>query len=398
MRVLFACHRLPYPPKRGGKIRPFNIIRHLSESGHRVTVASLARSDEEYEEGLGLKDYCAELLVGRIGAVGAVAHMIARLPSLTPSSMGNFYSRELHCLTRGAVAESKFDLAFVHCSSAAQYVNCASGVKSIIDFGDMDSCKWLDYSTFKPFPLSLGYRLEAAKLARAERILASRFDISTCTTRAELETLNSLGTARRSDWFPNGVDSDFFCPGEAPYDPDSISFIGRMDYFPNQQAMQYFCDDILPLVRDRRPTTQLKIIGANPSRAIRNLGQRPEITVTGTVPDVRDHVRGTALTVAPLLIARGTQNKILESMAMAVPVVSSHIAARGVDASPGEHLLTAETPADFATSILRLLDNREERNALAQAARQRVLDNHSWSASMRKLDGILAAAVQTHDA
>lgn len=390
MNVLFVCHRLPFPPKRGGKIRPFNIIRHFKESGHRVTVATLARSEQELAEGSGLEAYCDRLLVGQIGKMGAIAQMVGRLPTLSPSSMGYFYSRGLQSKVGKLLSESQFDLIFVHCSSVAQYVNGAKGVPSIMDFGDMDSCKWHDYSSFKSFPVSLGYRLEAAKLGRAEKCLARQFSMSTCTTRAELDTLRSLEAAPESDWFPNGVDSEYFSPSDLDYDSDRICFIGRMDYYPNQQAMLSFCGNVLPIIQSRRPSTRLTIVGAEPSRDIRKLAEKPGITVTGTVPDVREYVQRAAVTVAPLIIARGTQNKILESMAMGVPVVSSRAAARGVDAIDGEQMLTADSPAEYAAAIIRLLSDREERARLANGGRQCVLANHSWPASMQKLDDIVA--------
>ena len=389
MRILFACHRLPYPPKRGGKIRPFNIIRHLTEQGHEVTVGSLARSDEEREEGRDLRNYCKQVHVGQVGKAGAVAQMIARLPLRSPSSMGFFYSPELHRKMQAEIAQTAFDLVFVHCSSAAQYVRTAKGVPSILDFGDMDSQKWLDYSTFKPRPLAYGYWLEGKKLWREEKRLAAQFTTSTCTTRAELDTLNELGTARATGWFPNGVDDKTFSPGDEPYDADGICFIGRMDYFPNQQGIIRFCDEVLPLLQSRRPATHLTIIGANPSRDVLGLAERAGVTVTGTVDDVRPYVRRAALSVAPLEIARGTQNKILESMSMGVPVVSSVIAARGVDAVPGEHILAAEQPEEFAGHVLGLLESREKREELAVAGRQRVLSNHNWASSMDVLDSII---------
>lgn len=389
MRVFFACHRLPYPPKRGGKIRPFNIIRHLTELGHNVTVASLARSAEELEEGQPLRDYCDKLLVGRVGRVAAMANMIIRLPSPIPSSMGYFCSQALHRECRKELRETQYDLIFVHCSSAAQYVKTASGIPSILDFGDMDSQKWLDYSSYRRFPLSAGFWIEGTKLCREEKSLARNFDLSTCTTRAELETLQSFGAAQRSDWFPNGVDSEYFAPTDEPYDPDKICFIGRMDYYPNQQAMFDFCRDILPRIQAARPTTRLTIVGAEPSAEIRKLADKPGVTVTGTVPDVRDYVRSSALTVAPLAIARGTQNKILESMAMGVPVVCSGQAAKGVDAIEGKHLVTADNDEQYISEIVGVLDNADRRRELAVEGRNRVLTSHSWSSSLSKLDRIV---------
>lgn len=394
MKILFVCHRLPFPPKRGGKIRPFNIIRHLTESGHSVTVGSLARSEEELEEGRPLSEYCDKLHVGQINTVAAVAHMVGRLPTFEPSSMGYFYSRSLHKEIREELQQNRYDLVFVHCSSAAQYVNSAIGVPSILDFGDMDSQKWLDYSTYRRFPLSAGYWLEGTKLCRAEKRLAVRFDLSTCTTQAELETLRGFDAAQRTDWFPNGVDAEFFSPTDDRYDPNQICFIGRMDYYPNQQAMLDFCDSVLPLVKARRPETKLTIVGAEPSAKIRKLAEKPGITVTGTVPDVRDYVRRSALSVAPLAIARGTQNKILESMAMGVPVICSKNAAGGVDAVPGKHLLVGESPERYADNITRLLESEDERHQLSIAARQRVLSSHSWPASLTKVDEIVATVAQ----
>jgi hypothetical protein len=142
VKSLFVCHRLPYPPPRGGKIRPVNIIKHFTGAGHSVTVASLARSGLEAEEGRDLRKYCAECYVEQIGAPQATLRMIARLPTATPSSMGYFFSPKLQRRIDGLLAGESFDLIMVHCSSVAQYVAHAD-VPKILDFGDMDSQKWL---------------------------------------------------------------------------------------------------------------------------------------------------------------------------------------------------------------------------------------------------------------
>ncbi len=395
MKILYVCHRFPFPPKRGGKIRPFNMIRHLSQN-HQVTVASLARSDDEAREGEGIAPHCAAFEMARVSNPVQVARMVARLPTTVPSSMGFFYSPTLARRIRELLRGTRFDLIFVHCSSVAQYVADVQGVPKILDFGDMDSQKWLEYAQSKPFPLSLGYWLEGSKMLREEKRLAARFDLCTATTRAEWETLRGYGVDVPSDWFPNGVDADFFAPDGTAYDPDTISFIGRMDYYPNQQCMADFCANTLPLLRAQRPNIKLTIVGADPSPAMRKLGELPGVTVTGSVPDVRPHVRASAAMVAPLTIARGTQNKILEAMAMGVPVVTSSVAAGGVDAKGEEHFLVADTPADCARAILRILDNPAERNRLATAGRERMLSNHAWPNSMRRLDGIIERCLANH--
>jgi sugar transferase (PEP-CTERM/EpsH1 system associated) len=393
MKVLYVCHRFPFPPKRGGKIRPFNMIRHLSAAGHDVTVCSLVRSPEEAEEAAGIAPHCARFEFGRVSTPVQMGRMVARLPTPVPSSMGFFYSDELARKIRRLLAQERFDLIFVHCSSVAQYVSHVRGIPKILDFGDMDSQKWLEYVNYKPFPLKLGYWLEGHKLLRAERELARRFDLCTATTRAEWETLQSYGTGAESDWFPNGVDAEFFKPDGQPYDPDTISFVGRMDYYPNQECMFDFCERTWPLLKARRPQLKLFIVGADPSPAVRRLAERPGVTVTGSVPDVRPFVRRSAAMVAPLNIARGTQNKILEAMAMGVPVVASSIAAGGVDAVPEEQLLVADSPQQHAAAVLRLVEQPAERGRLARAGRERMLSHHAWPRSMQRLDAIVERCV-----
>lgn len=397
MRIFYLCHRFPYPPVRGGKIRPFNMIRHLSRR-HEVVVASLARSPEEAAAGRGIAPHCSDFLMGEVSSPAAWLRMIARLPTPAPSSMGYFYDPSLARQIEARLRQERFDLIFVHCSSVAPYVSRVTKVPKILDFGDIDSQKWLAYRHFKPFPLSVGYWLEGQKLSLAEKRLAEQFDLCTCTTRAELDALLALEVTTPCDWFPNGVDQDYFAPAAVPYDGDEICFVGRMDYFPNQQAVVFFCNEVFPAIRHRRPAARLTIIGAEPSAQIRCLGEREGITVTGTVSDVRPLVQRSVASVAPLLIARGTQNKILECMAMGVPVVASPAAAGGVDAIPGEHLWVARSAQDYADRLLTLMEDRSARQALAAAGRARVETHHSWAASMAKLDGIIDACLQHYDA
>lgn len=388
MKILYVCHRFPFPPKRGGKIRPFNMIRHLS-ARHEVHVASIARTAEEAQEGQGLAAHCASYEIGRVSNPVQTLRMLLRLPTTTPSSMGYFYSPQLAHRIDALVASERFDLVFVHCSSVAPYVEHIRDTPKILDFGDMDSQKWLEYARFKPFPLSVGYRLEGRKMARAEKRLARRFDLCTATTKAEWETLQSYGTGVATDWFPNGVDSDYFAPDGGTYEADTIAFVGRMDYYPNQECMFDFCARTLPRLRTRRPSLKLLIVGADPSPRVRRLEQLPGVTVTGSVADVRPYLHRSALMVAPLNIARGTQNKILEAMASGVPVVTSRVAAGGVDAVDGEHFLAASTPEEYAAAVLRVLDDPAERQRLSRAGRARMLSHHAWDKSMQRLDGII---------
>ena len=388
MNILFVCHRLPFPPNRGGRIRPFNMIRHLQRN-HRVTVASLAESRQELHDGAGLKDYCSEVVVELMPKPVRWLRAWMALFSSSPSSVAYFWSPELRRRIEAALLKTRFDLIFVHCAFMAQYVVNAVAPAKILDFGDLDSAKWADYSRTKTFPFTLGYKIESRKMKSYERHVAGHFDRCTVTTRGELEEFEKLGLTLPRSVIPNGVDSQYFRSRSTRRDPNVIVFVGRMDYFPNIDGMLYFAKDIFPIVRRNIPDVQLRIVGSNPSRAVRNLATVPGITVTGHVPDVRPYLDDATLAVAPLRLARGTQNKILEAMAMRIPVVATSAAAKGIEAVAGQHLSVGDGPADFAAKVVELLTNADLHDQLSMAGCQQVHQAHAWANSTAILDGIL---------
>jgi glycosyltransferase involved in cell wall biosynthesis len=168
-----------------------------------------------------------------------------------------------------------------------------------------------------------------------------------------------------------------------------------MDYYPNQECMFDFCANVLPLIQARRSNAKLLIVGADPTPAVKKLGELKGVTVTGSVPDVRPYLERSALMVAPLNIARGTQNKILEAMASGVPVVTSGVAAGGVDAIAQENFLVANTHAEHAAAALSIMDDRSERQRLALSGRSRMLSHHEWGRSMQRFDGIIERCLST---
>jgi sugar transferase (PEP-CTERM/EpsH1 system associated) len=271
----------------------------------------------------------------------------------------------------------------------AQYVLDATVPAKILDFGDLDSGKWTDYSRSKGLPFSLGYKLEAIKMKSYERRVAGHFDQCTVTTRGELEEFEKLGLTLPRTVIPNGVDSQYFQSTSSQRDPNIIVFVGRMDYFPNIDAMVYFTKEILPIVRRSIPDIQLRIVGSNPIRAVRELATIAGVTVTGHVRDVRSYLEKAAVAVAPLRLARGTQNKILEAMAMSMPVVATSAAAKGIDAVPGRDIAIGDSPREFADKVIELLRNSDLRRRLSAAARKQVENAHAWPNSMAILDGIL---------
>lgn len=394
MRILFVSHRFPYPPTFGSKVRAFHVIKHLAQR-HEVSVLSLARSDQEAREAEGIAPFCHDFSVFRVSNPVQALKIGLSLPTPLSASEAFFHSAAMQREIDRRLAARSYDFVAAHCSAVGRYVEGRTGLPMLMDLCDVDSRKWLDYAAFKPWPISLGYRWEAWRVARAEQRQARSFARVTVATRGEAASLRDMGVAEGVDWFANGVDLDFFQPAPAEARDDVITFVGRMDYFPNEQCMVDFCAGAWPLLRRARPGLRLQIVGAAPTPRVLALSSLDGVTVTGPVPDVRPYVRGSALTIAPLRIARGTQNKILESMAMGVPVVASRIAAAGVDAQPGEHLLVADGAEEEAAQVLRLLDDTAERRRLAQAARERVASHHSWPQAMERLDGIVADCLAT---
>ena len=366
------------------------MIRHLSQR-HSVVVASLAESDRELQEGLGLKDYCDQLIAEVLPRPVRWMQAWQALFTGKPSSVAYFWSSKLKRRVQDALVRNKFDVIFVHCAFVAPYVYDIPDGFRILDFGDIDSAKWFAYSRWKPFPFSLGYGLEARKLRTFEKQVAARFHHCTVTAQGELDEFHAFDIHRPCTLILNGFDSASFqtVTTQENHDPPVVAFVGRMDYFPNINGILYFANEILPIIRRTVPRTELRIVGSNPGRKVRNLARIPGVSVSGHVPDVRPYLVDATVSVAPLRIARGTQNKILEAMALGIPTVATSEAAKGVRCVPGEHLLVADGPDAFADQVIKVIQNTALQKTLSEAGRRQVEQVHSWARSMDVLDDIL---------
>ncbi|HWR17315.1 MAG TPA: TIGR03087 family PEP-CTERM/XrtA system glycosyltransferase [Terriglobales bacterium] len=391
MKILFICHRFPYPPNRGGKIRPFNMIRHLSQN-HEVTVASLAQTQQEHDEGAPLREHCRQVIAEVEPSLDRWRRAVFALPTSTPSSAAYFSSPRLRQRILDCFRRNSFDLVWVHCAFMGQYAEGLNAPFRILDYGDLDASKWLDYAKFKAPPLAWGYGIEAHKLRKYEKHLATRFNQVTVTAQGEKEEFESFGIPTPCTLIPNGVDFSYFQLLPDRNVKQVIAFLGRMDYFPNVDGVSFFARSVFPFIREKHPAAEFRIVGSNPLPSVKELASIPGISVTGYVPDVRPYVQDAAVSVVPLRIARGTQNKTLECISMGIPVVSSSTAAKGIQARPNEHLLVADTPQQYAQAVSKIFEDPDWAARMAEAGRIHIQKTHNWANSMLILDSVIASA------
>jgi polysaccharide biosynthesis protein PslH len=367
------------------------MIQHLSKS-HEVTVASLAHDEKELQDAEPLKQHCHHVIAEIVPNQTRWTNAVLALASSLPSSAAYFRSARLARRIEERWASSQYDGVIVHCAFAAQYALPLRGGFRIMDYGDLDSAKWSDYAAHRSFPLSAGYALETSKLRKFEKLVAESSTHCTFTTRGELEAFKSFNLTKPLTVIPNGVDTRYFRRENRPtLDSRVLAFLGRMDYFPNIDGICWFAKQVFGSIRAQVPDAELRIIGSNPVRAVQELAKIPGITVTGFVPDVRPYLTDAAVAIAPLRLARGTQNKILECMGMGLPVVTTPEAARGIQATPGDHLLVANSSEKQTQFIVELLRDPARRSQLGEAGRIQVESAHQWPASMRILDEVLSS-------
>lgn len=382
MRVLYLTHGCPFPPNKGDRIRNFHILKHLSQT-HQVTLIYPSFSEEDVNKAPSLKEFCSAIHTVRLSPLIAKIRCCFSLLADRPLTNAHFYSPLLQRL----VDEQDYDLAVVDCSSMAQYVH-GSPKPKIIDFVDVDSDKWNLYAELSSFPKSWIYKREHQKLQSFEAKLVQEFDASMVISENEKQLLPKTD---RLFVVRNGIDLDYFSPREK-YDPDTMIFTGAMDYFPNIDAVLYFHEQVFPLIKKKRPAAKLVIGGMNPAPNISCL--RSEDTyVTGFVPDMREYLGRAAVCVVPLRIAKGVQNKVLEAMAMGVPVISTTSANEGINAKHQRDLLIADDPVKFADAVTQVLENPDLSQSLACQARVFVEKHFGWEQNLGQVDQAIRAAM-----
>ena len=390
--LLFLSHRIPYPPNKGDKLRSFHLLEHLKQS-HVVHMGTFVDDREDWKHAQSAK----QLGLGSVH-YAPIKPLMARVGSLTGLASGEalsvsyYRNRALRNWVNETVARHNIRKVVAFSSPMAQYVRHLKEVTRLIDFVDLDSDKWIQYAKQASWPMRWIYNREGRALLDFERRIAHEFDASFFVSKPEADLFSKkTGLEDKVHFFRNGVNSETFDPAQAMRNPytssrPKIVFTGAMDSLPNIDAVTWFSREVFPILKARGSDAEFYIVGSNPSQSVKNL-ETGDIHVTGRVERVQPYIAYADLVVAPLRMARGVQNKILEALSMEKPVVASKQAIAGIECPTPTAVgcLCATTATDFAHKVGAVLSS-PFRN---QAGRQWVLAHYNWQRNLSRLDAFL---------
>jgi sugar transferase (PEP-CTERM/EpsH1 system associated) len=397
--LLFLAHRIPYPPNKGDKITNFEFLRHFSRhfDVHLGTFIDDPRDAEHVDK---VREFCRSAHFQPLNPI--VSRLLSARSLLSGGALTLAYypRRELRQWCERTATAQKIRRVFVSSTPMYQFVPCAaSGAVKVIHYHDLDSDKWRQYADTKSWPLSMIYRREWRRLFDYERKIAVDADAGLFVTPSEADLFRKLApeSSHKIHWPGHGLDHDYYQRSEASENPyptgsQAIVFVGVLDYWPNEDAAIWYAREIHGRVRAACPSARFYVVGMNPTRRVRELAALPGVVVTGQVPDVRPWFQHASAVVAPLRIARGIQNKVLQAMAMERPVVMSRMSAASLSAIAGQELEVADEAGEFAAKIVALLRNPSLAEAMGLRARERILRDYSWQRTLERIETLLNGA------
>lgn len=421
-KLLFLAHRLPYPPHKGEKLRAYHIMRGLAED-YDLFLGTMIDDPADWEHRWAFDDLC----VGTCIADGRDRNRsVAALTSLVKREAVTFsYFRHpalMRWVTEMTTAH-QFDAAILYSSGVAPYLAAMKNEpeRLIVDFVDADSAKWETLAETSHAPMRQVYAREARLMRATEVVLAQRADASLLVTDSEAALFSKLtGTTRGVQAVGNGVDLPYWQAARkfpSPYPEDGVPrviFTGAMDYEPNIEAVTLFAEHAMPALARLGREVHFVIAGSNPAREVLALDKQADITVTGRVPDMRPWMAHAQCAIAPLMLARGIQNKVLEAMAAGIPAVVTKAALEGITARDGETVIVADgsdtsdgtsiaaqrkaTGEACALAIDHLFANPERTKQIAEAAQKMIAENYSWEARVADFRAVLTRPNAVRDA
>jgi polysaccharide biosynthesis protein PslH len=396
MKILFV---VPYVPSRI-RIRPFEFIRWLGSQGHEVTVATQWSHAEELADVDGLRGMCERVVAVKMPAWKSLFNAAMALPGRDPLqsvfSWNPVMARQLLNLTDEKVAQKKFDVVHVEHLRGVQFGLFLKRYRTIpVVWDSVDCISFLFRQSVKSNPRRISRLLNRFDLPRTihfERKIVHEFNRVLVTSQVDRQAFLDLqpvgGRTPRINVIPQGVDLDYFQPSISSREPDTVVVSGKMSYHANIRMVLYLVNEIMPLVWAVKPGVKVLVVGKDPSPEIQQLAQDGRVIVTGEVDDIRLYIQKASVAVAPTVYGAGIQNKVLEAMACATPVVASPGAVSALQAKVGEDVLTGETPQQFANNVIKILNSPEIARKIGEAGRQYVEKNHHWLRIVNQLENI----------
>jgi sugar transferase (PEP-CTERM/EpsH1 system associated) len=390
MDILFLCHRVPYPPDRGDRITTWHFLQHMLAEGHSVRLGCFREEERDAAAVTFLRSKGAEVEAPMLSRGWRKMWSLRGLLTGEALTIPFFAHGELRAAVDRWCAAKPPDLIYVYSSSMAQYVLGRKGCPKAMHFAELDSDKWLQYATKSGWLGRWIYGREAKKLLAFEDAVARDFDLSIVVSEVERELFTRRIPGVNPEVLPNGVDVDHFrSSGDSERHPHTLVFTGVMDYEPNVDGVQWFADECWPQLKASHPDARFLIVGSRPNAAVKALAQRAGIEVTGRVETTPPYFDRAAVAIAPLRLARGVQNKVLEAMSMGMPVVSTPEAAQGLGDVPAGTLSIHSQPPAMVAAIRELFDSPVRARAEGRAAAEWVRDHFRWQNMYERLDTML---------
>lgn len=397
--LLFLTHRLPYPPNKGERIRAYHALQYLRRH-FRVHLGTFIDRDDDQPYAEHLAADCASSCFIRMPAHWARLGSLSALLRGEALSLPYFRHAGLQRWVDMTLDEHDVTHCLAYSGPMAQYLTRRKLLR-VMDLVDVDSEKWTDYADGARWPMSWLYRREGRLLLEHERRVAAEFDQVLLVSPAEAALFKRRApqSGHKVDYYTNGVDSAYFSPlahhpnpyGRAPV----LVFTGAMDYLPNIDAVSWFAQSVMPALRREFVDLQFHIVGSRPADSVLALRRVPGVHVSGTVPDIRPYLQHATLAVAPLQVARGIQNKVLEAMAMQKIVIATPQALEGISAIAGTEVVCADSAEQFIREVSHHLTSLQD---IGLAARSRILRDYDWGRNLQRLGRALGAEMQAPQA
>jgi sugar transferase (PEP-CTERM/EpsH1 system associated) len=392
-KLLYLVHRIPYPPNKGDKIRSFHFLKALAEK-YEIYLGTFIDDPDDWQYVDALKSYCKDSFCVDLQPKWAKLISLSGFLSNEALSLPYYRNQALQTWVDSVIETHDIQQAMIFSSPMAQYLVNHPQVDLVADYVDVDSDKWLQYAKSKRWPASWVYQRESQKLLDYEIDMANRAKSTLFVSEQESQLFKQLApsVSEKIDYVNNGVDTVFFDPSltyESPFAQAemAIVFTGAMDYWANVDAVIWFAQEVFPLVKQQCADARFYIVGSKPTKQVLQLAEADEsIIVTGRVEDVRHYVANAAVVIAPLRIARGIQNKVLEAMAMAKPVVVTPAAMEGIAVTENIQIAVAAEPSKFAEQVVNYL---HALNTIVLENRYYVQAEFSWQQNGKRLCGII---------